>query len=168
MNKVSIPVVLLPGDHFVGDARYRVRTLLGSCVSITLWHPRLLIGAMSHFVLADNPTKSEGELNGRYAADALALMLGELRQLGVRPLECQAKVFGGGAMFDPARCAKLPDVGRRNGEMARQLLQAQGIPIVSESLYDAGHRQIDFSIRSGEVWVRHARPAGSTAEGARP
>lgn len=46
-------VYLLPGEYFVGDARYRIRTVLGSCVSITLWHRRLRIGAMSHFLLSE-------------------------------------------------------------------------------------------------------------------
>jgi hypothetical protein len=34
-----IDIFLMPGDVFVGDEQYRVRTLLGSCVSVTLWHP---------------------------------------------------------------------------------------------------------------------------------
>lgn len=46
-------VYLLPGEYFVGDARYRIRTVLGSCVSITLWHRPLRIGAMSHFLLSE-------------------------------------------------------------------------------------------------------------------
>ena len=47
----AIDVFLMPGEHFVGDARHRIRTLLGSCVSITLWHPQRRVGAMSHFLL---------------------------------------------------------------------------------------------------------------------
>ncbi|WP_056262190.1 MULTISPECIES: hypothetical protein [unclassified Roseateles] len=61
--------------------------------------------------------------------------------------------------------AQLPDVGRKNGEAARELLQQHGIPIVSESLFGDGHRQIIFSIRTGEVWMRHVTQAPTSVWG---
>ncbi|MFG6488706.1 chemotaxis protein CheD [Roseateles sp. BYS78W] len=156
MKPADKTIVLLPGEHFAGDEHYRVSTLLGSCVSIVLWQPQRRLGAMSHFVLADGPSPSpDRALNGRYGNEALALMLDNLRALGVAPGDCQAKVFGGGAMFGNNPQVLLPDVGRKNGEAARELLQRHGIPIVSESLFGGGHRQIIFSIRTGEVWMRH-------------
>jgi chemotaxis protein CheD len=150
-------IVLLPGEHFAGDEAYRVKTLLGSCVSIVLWQPQRRMGAMSHFVLADGPSTPDRGLSGRYGNEALALMLDDLAGLGVRPQDCMAKVFGGGAMFEPG--TGLPDVGRQNGEAARVLLKRHGIPIVSESLFGGGHRHILFSIRTGEVWMRHVAQA---------
>jgi len=163
----TVSVVLLPGEHFAGDERHRIRTLLGSCVSIVLWHPGQRVGAMSHFVLSGASPRSDGCLNGRYAEDALALMCQGLQALGVEPSACQAKVFGGGAMFAPDPRVRLPDVGRKNGEAARRMLHAQGIPIVSESLFDDGYRNIVFEVRTGGVWVRHARRAPTAREAAR-
>jgi chemotaxis protein CheD len=158
-----VSIILMPGEHFAGDQRHRIRTLLGSCVSIILWHSGLRVGAMSHFVLAgSDPRGKTMALNGRYGEDALALMTEDLRALGVVATACQAKVFGGGAMFEPGTRASLPDVGRKNGEAAKKLLHAQRIPIVSESLFDAGHRNITFNVKTGEVWMRHAKP-GATA-----
>ena len=43
----AIEIFLHPGEFYFGDRHTRIRTLLGSCVSIILWHPRLLIGGMS-------------------------------------------------------------------------------------------------------------------------
>jgi len=37
-------VVLAAGDFHFGGGRTRISTLLGSCVSLTLWHPRRRIG----------------------------------------------------------------------------------------------------------------------------
>ena len=93
-------IFLQPGDLFVGDFNFQIRTILGSCVSITLWHPRLRVGGMSHFLL---PTrggllKSE-ELDGRYGDEALSLMINELKAAGVKHTQCEAKIFGGGNMF---------------------------------------------------------------------
>ncbi|CAN7682598.1 chemotaxis protein CheD [Pseudoduganella sp. LjRoot289] len=151
-----IDVFLQPGEYFVGDAGFRIRTLLGSCVSITLWHPQRRIGAMSHFLLAQRGKRPPGPLDGRYGADSLALMLEELAQQGVAAAECQAKIFGGSAMFAPQTCRQASEIGRHNGEAARALLRTHGIAVAAESLFGAGHRQILFHIASGDVWERQA------------
>lgn len=154
-----IDIYLLPGEYFVGGAQHRIRTLLGSCVSITLWHPERKIGTMSHFLLSSrNQDKSEG-LNSRYGEEALELMLSELRAKGVDPKECQAKIFGGGQMFP----GSSQGIGRQNGEVALRLLRTHGIPVVSESLYGVGHRSIIFDISTGNVWSRHVAPDASRA-----
>ena len=153
----TIQVFLMPGEHVTGDERHRISTLLGSCVSITLWHPEMLVGAMSHFLLPGSGIDHRQPRNARYGADALSMMISDLAVRGCDATECEAKIFGGGAMFElPERMGK--DIGRRNGESARQMLREAGIRIASESLFEAGHRRIIFSIKNGEVWVRHEQP----------
>nr|WP_297350954.1 chemotaxis protein CheD [uncultured Caldimonas sp.] len=153
-------VVLQPGQYFVGDARYRMRTVLGSCVSITLWHAAKRVGAMSHFLLPQRTNAHHGgPLDARYGEEALRLMLQRLFvDHGVAPRECEAKVFGGGDMFPLRDQDPGCSVGRRNGEAAHRLLLAHGIPVRSESLFGKGHRQIYFDVDSGDVWVRLTAP----------
>lgn len=154
-----IDIFLQPGEYFVGDANYRIRTLLGSCVSITLWHSSRRIGAMSHFLLARRENGRSLALDGRYGEEAMQLMARELERMEIDPTECQARIFGGGDMFPHQARSRVQKVGRKNGEAARSLLQIHGIPIVSESLFGVGHRQIFFNIHSGDVWARQVRPA---------
>ena len=145
-------VMLRPGEYAVGGAESQMRTLLGSCVSITLWHPRLRVGAMSHFLLAERPSADASAAprhDARYGQDALHLMLDHLARVRVTGSECEAKIFG------------AIGVGRRNGEAARQLLLDRGIPVISESLFGNGHRQIIFHPASGDVWVRQVQPGSS-------
>lgn len=158
-KKAVIDVFLQPGEYFVGDADYRIRTLLGSCVSITLWHPVAKVGAMSHFLLARRPARPAVELDARYGEEAMWLMLRELDRAGVVPSECQGKVFGGGDMFPGNMRTAGINVGKKNGVMARDLLYSHGISIVSESLFGVGHRQIIFDVSSGNVWSRQIKPA---------
>ena len=154
-----IDVFLMPGEHFVGDARHRIRTLLGSCVSITLWHPRRRVGAMSHFLLSgEENDEPVAHLSGRYCEGALELMLTDLRKLGINPEECQAKVFGGGMMFPDIERNDARNIGRRNGETAERLLRMHNIPVVSENLFGIGHRHIIFNVKTGDVWVRVGPP----------
>jgi chemotaxis protein CheD len=153
-----IDVFLMPGDYFVGTERHRIRTLLGSCVSITLWHPDRRIGAMSHFLVTERGQRADAGLNGRYGEDAMILMLTELRARGIDPAACQAKVFGGGIMFPDLERRGHDGVGRKNGEAAERLLAQHKIPIVSESRFGIGHRHIIFNVRTGDVWVRAGEP----------
>lgn len=153
--KDLIDIFLQPGEYFVADAEYQLRTMLGSCVSITLWHPISRIGAMSHFLLPSRGSSAAPvqELDGRYGDEALELMRQDLQRAGVRVGQCQAKIFGGGNMFPKHARAERMHVGRKNGEAARRMLQQHGIPIVSESLFGIGHRQIIFDVSNGDVWA---------------
>lgn len=163
-----IDIFLDPGEYFVGDAGYQVRTLLGSCVSTILWHPRLQIGAMSHIIL---PTRgairavgskegSEHEAVGKYADEVLIAMIDELEAAGVPVQQCQAKIFGGGNMFPDKVVHERLNIGKRNGEAVLRLLALHRIPIVAQDLYGNGHRQVFFNVRNGDVWMRHF-PMGS-------
>lgn len=160
MSPSKVNVFLMPGDFYVGDERSLIRTLLGSCVSITLWHPHLRVGAMSHFLLSGR--SGEKQQNGRYGEDSLELMLNKLKLLGVSPRECEAKIFGGGAMFTSDGSIKLKDIGRSNGNAARAMLIANHIPVVGESLFGTGYRKIIFDVMTGDVWMHHVRPNDPT------
>jgi chemotaxis protein CheD len=149
-------IFLHPGEYYVGHAGCRIRTVLGSCVSITLWHPGRRVGAMSHFLLSSRGVGKAGALDARYAEEAMSLMLRDLAGERVNPRECQAKLFGGGNMFPGWVGASGQNLGQKNGETARMLVRAQGIPIVSESLFGVGHRNLVFDIASGDVWLRQA------------
>lgn len=161
MNRIEglIDIFLQPGEFFVADADYQMRTMLGSCVSITLWHPFKRIGAMSHFLLpARGASERSGELDARYGDEAMDLMLGELRRLGVAASQCQGKIFGGGNMFPNHFRSGSTTVGERNGEAALALLRHHNVPIVSESLFGIGHRQIIFDVSNGDVWCHQVAP----------
>jgi chemotaxis protein CheD len=167
MSHISglMDVFLAPGELFVGDANFQIRTILGSCVSITLWHPVLRVGGMSHFLL---PTRSHAdgpvELDGRYGDEALEMMFKDLWAAGASPVLCEAKIFGGGNMFPGNHHARGHyeqglTVGKRNGEAARRLLKLHGIPVLTESLFGIGHRQIIFDVSKGDVWSRQVLPS---------
>ena len=163
--KNLMDILLQPGELFVGDAGFQSRKILGSCVSITLWHPQLRVGGMSHFLLPTRgKTVSVDAFDGRYGDEALELMCRDLKAAGANPKQCQAKIFGGGNMFPGNQHARGQQarglsVGRRNGEAARALLHQYGIEVVTESLFGIGHRQIIFDVSKGDVWAKQVRPS---------
>ena len=170
-------VFLQPGDFYFGGKDTRIRTLLGSCVSITLWHPTRLIGGMCHYLLPRREQRRTQTLDGRYAEDAIRLLLREIRGAKSHPSEYQLKIFGAGNMFSgqsrPDTCGRLHgswdemracgNISCKNISIARSLAALHGFEIEAEDLGGAGHRQVIFDIGSGHVWVRHVKAPAQAA-----
>ena len=148
-----IDIFLQPGDCWFGGADTRIRTLLGSCVAITLWNPKQKLGAMCHIMLPQRaPTKKQEGLDGRYADEAVALMLKDIKRAGCRPIDFEAKLFGGGSMLSlSAIDGILPE---RNIEIAKKLIHDAGWSLMAEHTGGKGSRQIRFDIATGDVWIR--------------
>ena len=160
-------IFLQPGDYFFADRDTRISTVLGSCVSMTFWHPRLLVGGMCHYLLPKrgikHKTSHDPALDGRYADEAIALLLKHIDAVGASHKEYQVKLFGGGDMFPEADKNSVSKIGIQNVEAARQLSKQYGFTCVSEHLGDIGHRNVICEVWIGDVWVRHNRIITSQA-----
>ncbi len=150
-------IILHPGELYFGKSGEIVKTLLGSCIAITLWHPKLQIGGMCHYVL---PEKSKFSLHTnnkvlepRYGSDAIAMFVKKIRQKRTHIKDYQVKIFGGGNMF-PYLSADTLSVGERNIEIARTLLLKYGFSILAEHVGDFSYRYVIFNITTGETLLR--------------
>lgn len=160
-------VDLQPGEWYFGGGNTRVRTLLGSCVSLTVWNARLQVGGMCHYMLPTRGgAKPSGELDGRYADEVLELMLGAMRAAGTEPADYELKMFGGGNMFSQLACSRTEShVASRNVDIGRELSRRYGFRVVAEHLGGSGHRMLMFDIWNGDVWLRyrHGQSQGPAA-----
>jgi chemotaxis protein CheD len=145
-------VYLQPGDFCFGENRLRITTVLGSCISIILWHPTLAHGGMCHFML---PTAHQPSLNlnGKYADDAFELFMGELKKRHTVPAHYRVSLYGGGKMFETEKSAQ--DIGSQNIDKARQLLRQFAFKVDDEHVGDFGRRRIAFDVWSGAVRMTH-------------
>lgn len=155
-------IYLLPGDFHFGGNNTRIRTVLGSCVSIAVWHPLLRIGGMSHSVLPNRGKPGNHNLDGHYADEAVELLLREIGKCNTRPDEYRVKLFGGGSMFRQPLSERAFDVGGSNIEAARALLDAGGFNVHAEHVGGSGHRSVIFDLGDGSVSVRHEKIAASS------
>lgn len=155
----QIDIFLQPGEVYFGDYDTRIRTLLGSCVAITWWHPKRRIGGMCHYLLPKRThghPQVDGALDGRYAEEAFEQVLRYIHQAGTVPADYVVKMFGGGHVLATDQ-KKLPAIGPRNIEFGKQWLAQHGFRLSREHLAGNGHRNIVFDIATGDVWV-HFRP----------
>ena len=152
----ALEIFLQPGEFYFGDGPTRIRTLLGSCVAIVLWQPRLRIGGMCHFMLPRRTHGKRGEpLDGRYAEEAMQMFMQELRRTATSPREYRTKLVGCGRMFAlPPQPAGGIDICARNMEAARELIVHHGFSLHSQDLGGQGHRNVIFDLWTGDVWLR--------------
>lgn len=154
-----VKIFLKPGEQCFSGRDSRISTVLGSCVSITFWHPKLLIGGMCHYMLPERGgeswTADRTKLDGRYGDEAMTLMLKKIKTFGVSHKEYQVKLFGGGNMFPEAPISSMPQIGVRNVQAARQLVRQYGFSSMAEHMGGTGYRNVIFNVWSGEVWVKH-------------
>ena len=150
-----LEIFLNPGEHHFGDHETRIRTLLGSCIAVTMWHPVWRLGGMCHFLVPDRGGKLIDDLDGRYGLEAVLLLTRAAVAAGVDPSECRFKVFGGGNMFPGMPAKARRDVGARNIGFVESMLGALGHAIDSHHVGGEGHRNVVFDVWTGDVWLKY-------------
>ncbi len=161
LGRAEKRIFLHPGGFYFGERDTHVHTLLGSCIAVTLWHPRLRIGGMCHFVLPYRVLGSgDDKLDGRYGDEAIGLFRENARSHGMRLSQYKAKIFGGSNVLNINGKPEEELVGVRNAEAALQLLMAEKVEILVAHVGESGHRRVIFDIGSGDAWVRHEAADG--------
>lgn len=156
LAKCESKVFIHPGQFHFSDSGCHIHTILGSCVSITLWHPVRHVGGMCHFVLPKR-TSADGSLrpNGRYGDEAMELFRRQVAARGTKFTEYQAKVFGGSNMLGADEASAENSIGTRNAEAAIMALMDLNVEILVMHVGESGHRRVVFDVGTGDVWVRH-------------
>ncbi|MBC7922406.1 MAG: chemotaxis protein CheD [Ferruginibacter sp.] len=141
---------LLPGALFAHHQPHRVTTILGTCVAVCLWDPVLRVGGINHYLLSF--WKGEGLASPKYGNIAIPKLIERLVLLGSNPRHLQAKLFGGKGYAENDQGIWM--VGKRNVEIAEEMLRENQIPIVGASVGGPSGRKIVFNTYSGEVIMR--------------
>ena len=146
-------VVLMPGQLHFGQAAASLRTLLGSCVAVTLWHPERRIGGMCHFLLPARNGRAGEAPDGRYGDDALDAMVKALRRAGTDPRDYHAHLYGGADTMPDGLQVKF-NVGERNIEKGWSLIDQHGFQLQGVDVGEDVPRTVSLTLATGEVEMR--------------
>ncbi len=151
---------LMPGQLDFGRAPLRMRTLLGSCVAVTVWHPQRRIGGMCHFLLPSRKRLPNQAPDGRYGDEALEWMMQAIAKAGTRPQDYVAHLYGGADTMSEATGVKL-NIGERNIEQGWTLIDRHGLQLENVDVGDFIPRTVTLDLATGEVEMRRGmrRPA---------
>ncbi len=148
---------LMPGELHFGGEPSALRTLLGSCVAVTLWHPRRNIGGMCHFLLPSRTRSAQDAADGRYGDEAVGALVQALRAHGTEPGDYVAHLYGGADTMSDASGVKF-NVGERNIERGWALIDSHGFTLDGVDVGDNVPRTVTLTLATGEV---HCRRGGA-------
>jgi chemotaxis protein CheD len=139
-----------PGGWAV-DTERPITTLLGSCVAVCMYDPKLRLGGMNHFLLPTRANGGNADADVVLAGDfAMEVLVNALLAKGAQKSRLVAKAFGGGAIVDAIR---MP-IGQRNADFAREWLTREGIPLVASDFGGAWARKIICVPATGDAFCR--------------
>jgi chemotaxis protein CheD len=139
-----------PGGWAVETDR-PIATLLGSCVAVCLYDPKLKLAGMNHFLLPSRKQTQNDDsdviLSGDYSMEVL---LNSMIGKGARKERIIAKAFGGGTIVTSIRMA----IGQRNAEFAKEWLDREGIKLAASDFGGAWSRKVLLTPDTGDAFCR--------------
>lgn len=151
-------ILVMPGQLWFGKtAPQRVRTLLGSCVAITLWHHDLRMGGMCHYLLPQRQRPPGQPRDGRYGEEAVAMLVEALQRTGARMQEFECHLYGGADTLPDAAGAKF-NIGERNISLGWELIDRHGLQLQGVDVGDNVPRTVTLDLGNGAVECRRGRP----------
>ena len=139
---------LYPSNIFASAEPFVVTTVLGSCVSVCLYDRVHKIGGINHFMLP--LWNGEGLASAKYGNIAMERLLSEMIKKGASKKDIQAKMFGGSNLVNLTM-----NVGERNWETAKRILNHENIKLIAESIGGTQGRKILFDTSTGNVHMRY-------------
>ena len=159
--QAELPTVFLKqGEYYISDrGPALVRTILGSCVTVTMHSPTFLVGAITHSLLPYPlpGTKVQYGHHGRFVDSSVRLVFERMLALGVKKNDLEVKVFGGGKMLTSLTgndAGKEINIGRRNVETALKVIQELGLSIAATDVGGTWGRKLMYYPHRGDVWVK--------------
>jgi chemotaxis protein CheD len=151
-----LSVYLKPAELFVAKQPAIVTTVLGSCVSVTLFHQRSGLAAICHAPLPQCRKKQDctdcHAEKYKYVACVVPEMIQRIARHCIQTVDIEVKLFGGAEMF--ANNNINPSVGRQNVESAIRIIAAQGLRVKRANVGGLAGRKIFFYTHTGQVFMK--------------
>lgn len=156
----KLPTVYLkPGEMHYAEYPTLVMTVLGSCLSVTMFNRRKGLGAICHGLLplCDGEKECPSECNEgfKYVDCSIRRMAKVFDQHGINRREIEVKCFGGSDMFPREKQVPgLVSVGRQNIVIAEKILMTEGLSLHMMDVGGLQGRKILFYTDTGEVFLK--------------
>ncbi len=159
----DLPLVYLnPGEFFFSGEPTLVVTVLGSCLSVTMFSRRRGLGGICHGLLPECKTeKSRQECHGeclegyKYVDCSIKKMVQLFDKHKVKRSEIEVKCFGGADMFmRPLERQGIVSIGRQNINVAERVLKSEGLSLQVVDVGGVQGRKIFFYTHTGEVLLK--------------
>lgn len=145
-----IPMVGMGQIQFI-EPNELAKAVLGSCIGLALFHPRLRIGCLAHIVLPAAENR-EGP-PGKFADTAVPEMLQWMQKKGANRTGIVAKLAGGSNMFNSAGPLQI---GNQNTAAVLAELDKISVRIAGKHVGGTKGRRVLLTCQTGELTVEIA------------
>lgn len=161
MNIVQeeLPVVYLkPGETYFSSTPSLVSTVLGSCVSVTMYCARLKTGAICHGMLPDcdrwDMCSRNSEDCFRFVDCAIRNMMLRFKRAGAEKSELAVKLFGGAHITGSGDIPDSINVGMKNVAQAHAVIESERLRLVASDTGGFMGRKMFFYTHTGLVLMK--------------
>lgn len=144
---------LLPGEVYQSDVPSMVNTVLGSCISVSMFSKKHGFGMLCHSMLPNSKDAFKKDDNCmKYVDCSIIHMHKTFQDRGIKQHETEVKIFGGSDMFEYNR--NIETVGAKNIASAVKNLADLKYMITAKDIGGQFTRKLYFSTETGIVYVR--------------
>ncbi len=148
-DQAPYSILVNPGEFSFSASPDVIRTLLGSCVAISVWHPELKIGGLCHYLLASAAQQKNNNFNYRYGNIVLPELLRNMNAFDSEK-SFEFGIYGGSCLNEKSNSE---NIGKSNLQFAWQWLDNLKI---TPHIDDTGGnycRIITLSLENGSVTI---------------
>jgi chemotaxis protein CheD len=147
-------IVVNLGDVFVTTDPTAVLSCvgLGSCVAICVYDPFVKVAGIAHVVLPKS--NSNQDSSTKFANIAVPLLLDQMRENGAYNIRLVVKIVGGARLGTLKNNHIANNIGERNVEAVKMILDQQGIKIAADDIGGNHGRSVRMHVDSGKVIVK--------------
>ena len=129
---------------------------LGSCGGVCLYDPAARVAGLAHVMLPSSAEAVGHTTASRFADRAVPMLLDEMARLGANRRRIVAKMAGGAKMLTGSAFANGFNIGERNVDAVKALLQHLGVSLRAAAVGGSQGRTVTMHVGSGAVLVRTA------------
>ncbi len=144
-------IFLKPGEAVVSRRPVLVATVLGSCVAVTMFSPKLGVGAICHAMHPANSCKQDDLL---CVETAVHYIYRKMMAYGAEN-DMVVKLFGGAQVLDALTyTSEKLTIGEQNVALAEEVINSLGLTVSKANTGGVRGRKLFFSIKNGDVYLR--------------
>lgn len=150
-------IFLKPGDIFIADRPAVVSTILGSCLAVTIFNQRLMVGGICHAQMPKKNTQDKGD-EFHYVDTSFSYMVNKFNMLGIHKHEMEMKLFGGANVLGRTSLQQKT-IGEQNIQTALEIIEAENFNLVNSDVGGNHGRKLKFYTDTGTILMKRLKEA---------
>lgn len=141
------------GDMKVGRREGTIITYaLGSCIGITFYDPMIKLGALLHIMLPESNGREANVF--KFADTGIRETLRKMEVFGGVRSRYICKIAGGAQMFAMSGGGDIGNIGQRNIDSVKRIMQMEGLRIKNQDVGGNSARTMLIELETGTVKLR--------------